>query len=160
MKAIAIVDVQGFKIADNKFILKEIAIAHGDQIQVLLIKPPFPIHNLTAIERKQVNWIQRNRKICWNDGFIPYSNYMTHVEEFLYNKIIYCKGHEKMLWIKKVLDYNDVYNLEDKSCPSLLNLYEEYRLSTDVYSCVYHPTICALRNVTCLKKWCLKNKHL
>lgn len=160
MKAIAIVDVQGFKIADNKFILKEIAIACKDQIQVFLIKPPFPIYNLTSTERKQVNWIERNRKIYWNDGFIPYKNYLAYIEEFLIDKMIYCKGLEKMLWIKKLLDYNDVYNLELKSCPSLLSLYEEYRLSTDVYTCIYHPTICALRNVTCLKKWCLNNKLL
>lgn len=158
MSAIAIVDVQGFKIAENKFILKEIAIACKDQLQVLLIKPPFPIHNLTPEERRHVNWIQRNRKIYWNEGFVPYSNSLSYIEEFLSDKTIYCKGLEKMLWIKEMLDYNNVYNLETKSCPSLLSLYEEYRLSTDVYNCIYHPTICSLKNVTCLKKWCLNNK--
>lgn len=32
----AIVDVQGFKIADNKFIVKEVAIIRGNQVQCFL----------------------------------------------------------------------------------------------------------------------------
>lgn len=59
-----------------------------------------------------------------------------------------------------MLDHNDVNNLEDMHCPRLLTLYKEYRLDNDVYSCCYHSTICALKNVMCLKKWCLSNKVL
>lgn len=158
MKAIAFVDIQGFKTDDNNFILKEIAIAHNDQVQVLLLKPPFPFYNLTYTERKQVKWIERNRKINWNDGFIPYDNFLVHIDEFLTDKIIYCKGVEKVTWLSHFLDRGDIINIEDLRCPSLLSLYEKYRLSNDIFNCIYHPTICALRNVTCLKKWCTENK--
>lgn len=154
----AIVDVQGFKTDDNKFILKEIAISYKDQIQVLLVRPPFPFHNLSASERKQIKWIERNRRIFWNDGFVSYETFLLYISEFLMDKTIYCKGVEKVIWIKDILDYNDVINLEDFDCPNLLSLYEEYRFCNHVYNCIYHPKICALRNVTCLKKWCNSKK--
>lgn len=155
-----IVDVQGFKIDHNQFILKEICILYNDQIHLLLIQPPFPFHKLSVTEKKQVKWIEKNRKIYWNDGFIPYSNYSMYINEILIDKIIFCKGTEKMVWIKNMLQRAEVYNLEDMQCPKLLSLYEKYKHSTDVSSCIYHPTICALRNVTCLRKWCLDNKVL
>lgn len=159
MKSAAIVDVQGFKTDNNGFIVKEIAIFFNDQMLHLLIQPPFPLHNLTISERKQVWWIQKNRKIYWDQGFIPYKNYLTYIEDILDDKTIYCKGVEKVTWIKKIFDRNDVINLENMNCPKLLNLYEDYRLSSDVFNCVYHPTICALKNVSCLRKWCL-NKNI
>lgn len=154
MKAVAIVDLQGFKTDDNQFIVKEIAVSFNDQLQHLLVLPPFPLHNLSPDERKQVWWIQRNRKIYWNKGFIPYRDYLMHVEDFLSDKTIYCKGLEKLHWIKSQFIHSDVINLEDMQCPKLLSLYEDYRNSTDVFNCIYHPTICALKNVTCLRKWC------
>lgn len=155
MKSIALVDVQGFKTDENKFIVKEISVVYNDQLQHLLILPPCPIHNLSPFDRKQVWWIEKNRKICWNEGFIPYTSYLNHVQEFLTDKMIYCKGVEKANWIKSILDHNDVINLEDMGCPKLLSLYEEFRSESDVFNCIYHPSICALKNVTCLKKWCL-----
>lgn len=158
MKSQAIVDIQGFKIEDNKFIVKEIAILCDDQVQVLLIQPPFPFYNLTTEDRKQVKWIEKNRKMSWNDGFIPYNKFLMYTDEFLLDKTIYCKGVEKSVWIKNIFDHNHVINLEDMHCPKLLSLYEEYRNCTDIFNCIYHPTICALRNVTCLKKWCDSSK--
>lgn len=59
----AIVDVQGFKTEANEFIIKEIAILCDKKIQVFLIKAPFPFYDLTKEERRQVSWIERNRKI-------------------------------------------------------------------------------------------------
>lgn len=156
----AIVDVQGFKIGENKFILKEIAISCNNHIQVFLIKPPFPFYDLTKTERRQVAWIERNRKIYWSEGFINYSNYKSLIVEYLKDKCIFTKGVEKVLWIKEILKNHTVYNLEDNGCPSLLNLYEEYESENDVFSCMYHPAICALKNVICLKKWILCNKFL
>lgn len=153
----AIVDVQGFKRDNNEFILKEIAIICNDQVQVLLFKPPFPFYDLTKTERRQVSWIERNRRILWNAGVIPYYKNEIYIKELLRNKTIYTKGLEKILWLKYITGNNDVFNLEDKNCPSLLHLYNEYKTSNDVFCCMYHPTICALKNVTCLKKWCNDN---
>lgn len=84
-----IVDVQGFKIGDNKFILKEIALMRNKQIQVLLFKPPFPFYNLTKTERRLVSWIERNRGILWNEGFLPYSNHKNIVTNLLKDKYVF-----------------------------------------------------------------------
>lgn len=154
----AIVDVQGFKTEANKFVLKEIAILCSDKLQMFLIKPPFPFYDLTKQERRQVAWIERNRKICWGEGFIPYSNYQYLILDLLRDKCIYIKGLEKVLWLKNILNNNNVINLEDKGCPSLPSLYDQYKYSEDLYSCIYHSSICALKNVLCLKKWCSDNK--
>lgn len=154
------VDVQGYKLEDFDFVLKEIAISvpQQDQLQVFQILPPFPIYNLSSNDRKQVNWIEKNRRLYWNDGYIPYNRHHMYLKPLLSNTIIYCKGFEKVNWIKAMFNTNFVYNLEDKQCPKLLNLHEKYNSSTDVYSCIYHPTTCALKNVICLKKWSLENK--
>lgn len=152
-----IVDIQGFKIDENTFIVKEIAIASHDQLQVLLIKPPFPFYNLSKPQRRCVSWIERNRKIMWNEGILPYTNYKAIIGDFLKDKVIFCKGLEKIQWIKDVLviGSSKVINLEDKGCPSIINLYQEYALCKNVFCCINHTSICALKNVLCLRNWCI-----
>lgn len=159
----AIVDLQGFKTDGNKFILKEIAILSNDQLQVFLIKPPFPFYDLTKTERKQVSWIERNRKIYWNEGYIPYSKHKMYIADILKSKHIITKGLEKVIWINEILsdDNNNnycIYNLEDSGCPSIMTLYEKYESSIDMFRCSYHSFICAMKNVLCFKKWCEDNK--
>lgn len=153
-----LVDVQGFKTDDNKFILKEIAILHKKQVHVLLIKPPFPYYNLTKTERRQVSWIERNRAVYWKEGFMPYPQHKAHIMNLLSDKNVYTKGLEKVNWLKDITENNNVYNLEDKSCPSLFNLYDKYEVSKDVFSCIYHSKACALKNVLCMAIWCEENK--
>lgn len=154
-----IVDIQGFKTYDNKFILKEIAIHYKIHVQHLIFKPPFPFKNLNDFEKKQVRWIERNRGIFWNDGIVPYREAHTLVTHLLQNKkCLFTKGSEKVIWLKELLsDTTPVYNLEDKNCPNFLILYKNYELLSDVYCCAFHRNICALKNVLCLKKWSLEN---
>ncbi|CAG9781774.1 unnamed protein product [Diatraea saccharalis] len=157
----AIVDVQGFKTETNEFIIKEIAVLCNKKLQVFLIKPPFPFYDLTKQERRQVAWIERNRHIYWSEGFIHYSNYQHLILDVLRDKCIYTKGHEKMLWLKRILNNNNnksVFNLEDKGCPNLLSLYDQYKYYEGMYNCIYHDSICGLKNVLCLNKWCIDNK--
>lgn len=152
-----IVDVQGFKSEHNMFIPKEIAILSEKNSLVLLIKPPYPFYNLTKKERLHVAWIERNRGIFWKEGFIPYLNFKFHILDFFKNKYIYPKGSEKVMWLREILETNNVYNIEDLQCPSLETLHEKYSTSADIRSCIYHTKICAYKNVLCLKKWCVEN---
>lgn len=162
----AIVDVQGFKTDDNVFIVKEIAIQCNKHILVLLIGPPFPFKALTKTERNQVCWIERNRKIYWHEGFIPYSSYKDYIIEYLKNKSrIFVKGYEKANWIREMLygaskiDGNiNVINIEDFECPNLQSLHDKYQMCSEIYNCIYHSAHCALRNVNCLFKWSIENK--
>lgn len=153
-----IVDIQGFKNEENDFIPKEIAIQCGKSIFSILIKPPCPFYALTKKERLQVAWIERHRGILWNEGYVPYLNYKFLIQNILKNKCIFTKGYEKVLWLKKIVKSDNVHNLENKNCPSLTKLYENYSSSSDILSCIYHNKICALRNVFYLNKWCLENK--
>lgn len=148
------VDIQGFKTESNEFILKEIAIANENTIQVFLIKPPYPYYNLTKVERKQVSWIERNRKIFWKEGYIPFSSYKNLIVPLLEKKNIYAKGQEKVKWIQKEVPDSKVFNLEDIQCPNLLSLNSDFCNASEILSCPYHSTICALKNVMCLRKWC------
>lgn len=159
---IAIVDIQGFRTETGEFIIKEVAILYNKKIQLFLFKPPFPFHNLTKAERKQVSWIERNRKIYWREGFVPYSNYQSYITDILRDKCVYVKGSEKVLWLKNILENcnSNIFNLEDKGCSSLLSLHNQYKFCQDLFSCICHDSVCALKNVLCLNKWCDDNKIL
>lgn len=152
-----IVDVQGFKSELNEFIPKEIAILSNRRVFVILIKPPCPFYDLTKKERLQVAWIEKNRGIYWNQGFIPHSNYKNIIDKILENKCIFTKGFEKVLWLRSMLKNSNIHNLEDRNCPSLISLYDKYLDSHDIVSCMYHDNICALKNVCSLNKWCIEN---
>lgn len=152
-----IIDVQGFKIEENRFIIKEFAITCGNSLQVYLFKPPFAYKYLTEPEKRQVDWIERNRNLYWSDGYVDYSVIRNHIVLALRNKSILTKGSEKIIWLKEMLENNNVYNLEDRGCPNLISLYEKYKHSKNVFSCIYHHSICAQKNVTCLKNWCMDN---
>lgn len=154
----AVVDIQGFKSENNKFIPKEIAILCENHVLVLLIKPPYPFYNLTRKERMQVAWIERNIGILWNEGFVPYFNYKFLIWDYLKNKNIFTKGCEKVMWLKEILGNDNIYNLEENNCPNLKTLYQKYSMSSDIQSCIYHSNTCALKNVTCLRNWCITNK--
>lgn len=152
-----IMDVQGFKSENNKFIPKEIAIICKKSVLVLLIKPPYPFYYLTQKERLQVSWIEKNRGILWNEGYVPYCSYKSLILDFCKNKRIYTKGCEKVLWLKEITESDDVYNLEDRNCPNLETLSDKYSMSSDIQNCIYHTNVCSFKNVSCLNKWCIDN---
>lgn len=156
----AFVDIQGFKTDDNKFILKEMAILCNGQMQVFLVKPPFKFYDLSKSERLQVCWIERNRNILWNEGFIPFCHFQqyTGIVNILKDKCIIAKGMEKIVWLRELLKNNCIYNIEDKDCPSFISLYEKYNNSLEVKTCMYHKNVCALKNVLCLSLWSKDNK--
>lgn len=99
----------------------------------------------------------KKKGILWNEGYVPYLNYKVLLSNYKKDKCIYAKGSEKVVWLKSILETDNVYNLEDSNCPSLSVLYENYILSSDIFKCIYHNKICALKNVSCLYKWCLEN---
>lgn len=148
-----VVDIQGFKTEDNEFILKEFAIANKNNIQVFLFKPPCAYYDLSKSEKSQVNWIERNRNVYWREGFLPYKEICNIIKPLLSDKRIYVKGQEKVMWLRKITDNDDILNLEFYYCPSLRDLYTKY-LTNDIYTCMYHSNVCALKNVLVLKKWC------
>lgn len=155
-----IVDLQGFKTTYNKFLPKEVAFVYRNQTEVHLFKPPYPYNQLNEVEKKQVNWIERNRKVFWNEGITPYTDIRKYLD-FLRDKRIFVKGGEKVIWIKELLGTEcSVYNLENYDCPSLPDLEVNMKRNIDINTlcCKYHSNVCALKNVILLNKWCEINK--
>lgn len=152
-----IVDVQGFKDKNNTFIIKEFAVADKELTQMFLIKPPYPFSSLTLEEKKQVLWLEKNKGIRWSEGYIDYREFRREVVKYLFNKNIITKGLEKVKWIKELCMNNEIVNIESTGCPKLSCLQEKY-CKNESYNCCYHVKECALKNVLCLRKWCIDNE--
>lgn len=85
-------------------------------------------------------------------------NYENIINEILDpTLLIFTKGCEKVVWLKSMLQNNNIYNLKDRNCSSLMSLYEKYLYSPDIVSCMHHDNICASKNYCFLNKWCKEN---
>lgn len=153
-----IVDLQGFKNSNNKFIVKELSFATKDYTQTFLIKAPYSFNTLSNEEKKQVRWLENNRGLNWHEGFIDYREFQRVIIPYLNGKNVLTKGLEKILWIQELCKDCEIIELGEKDCPNFFKLYEKYcEENNQVFNCIYHKKMCALKNVLCLKKWCQDN---
>lgn len=135
-----VIDIQGFKVENNKFIVKELSAYNGYKISHYIFKPPFPKKHLPPKFEKQATWLTNNHHcIDWNEGYTPFHTFANIIRGLTaYEEVIYVKGEEKAAYIKEYSS-NPVYELQDH--PSLP--FEEPR-------CFYHikpKCICSLTNV-------------
>lgn len=149
------VDLQGFKNSKNEFIVKELAIATNDWTQVFIVKPPYAYSTLTKEEKKQVNWLDRNRGILSCEGFIGYREFKRLIPIYLENKNIFVKGWEKVKWIKKLCENSEILDLGEKGYSNLIALQEKYKDCK--LNCFIHKNQWALKNCICLRKWYFDN---
>lgn len=152
-----IVDLQGFKNQNNEFILKELVIGTQEHTQIFLVKPPYPFSFLTLEERKQVWWIERNRGYRWSEGYIDYREFQRLIKPYLAQRTIYVKGEEKVKWVQELCDHKDVFDITCKGIPNLNTLASLYCKDMFSFNCFTHMKYCALKNVICIRKWCLEN---
>lgn len=143
-----IIDLQGFKLDDNTFIVKEIAIFKNNAVQVFIFKPPYHWRYLSQESKRRVRWIEKNRGYLWKEGYIPYHLINQHTQPFIAGCKVYVKGVEKIKWLKEICHY-DSTNLEEQGCSKLSDLSS----ADDIFSCILHKKFCALRNVLLLSKW-------
>lgn len=144
-----IIDVQGFKIHNNKFILKEIAVLLNDSEYIrFLLKSPFHYSQLTRQEKTQVQWLQLNHHgLRWEDGSIKYKS----AKNFILNhvncgNIVYVKGIEKKKWVSAFIDYKTkVVNIEADGYSE--NFEELKQIYASREKCLTHTGICAVENV-------------
>lgn len=152
-----ILDLQGFKNRNNEFIVKELVIATLEHTQTFLIKPPYPYSSLTDEERRNIWWIEKNRGYRWSEGFIDYKEFHRIIKTFLEDKKIIVKGEEKVKWVQELCGHNSVLDISCKGVPNLNKLSELYCKDLFLFNCFIHKKYCALRNVLCIRKWCLEN---
>lgn len=135
-----VVDVQCFKLENNKFLVKEFAGYDGAKIFHYVFKPPFNRNCLPPNIQKQVAWLINNHHcIGWNEGHTP-----AHLfPEILRNMVkdhqnIYVKGLEKARFLEDIIG-KPVIVLEDTPA-----------LQMSEAKCFCHrknPCMCALSNV-------------
>ncbi len=148
-----ILDVQGFKDFYNNFIVKELAFTTREYTQTFLIKPPYQFTYLTRDEKRQVEWLEKNKGLRWNEGYIDYREFQRMIVPYLENKNIYVKGSEKVKWVKDMCANCNVIELHEGTCPKLSVLAEKYCNRKANLNCNHHSKHCALRNVLCIKKF-------
>ncbi|CAH1099677.1 unnamed protein product [Psylliodes chrysocephalus] len=135
-----VVDVQGFKLENNKFLVKEFAAFDGIHICHYVFKPPFPLRLLSPNLHRQAIWLMNNyHYIDWNVGSTPVHQF-GNILKFLSEKtdMIYVKGIEKANYIKK---YSQVPVYEFDEQPALQPMESK---------CFYHTKnngVCAISNV-------------
>lgn len=135
-----IIDVQGFKIENNKFIVKEFAAYDGKNICHYIFKPPFPMRMLPSNLYKQAIWLTENHHgLNWKDGFVPLHQFPA-ILQYVTSKSdgIYAKGKEKVEYLQKY------------SSKPVFELDEQPALEQQEPRCFFHTSdlcICALSNV-------------
>lgn len=135
-----VLDVQGFKVENNKFIPKELAAFDGNRVCHYIFKPPFDMKHLSPDLCKQANWLMQNHScINWNEGYTPLHKFADIIKN-LTGKAdnVYVKGREKSDYIRK-------YCLKP-----VIELENNPTLQKGEPKCFYHSTshcMCALANV-------------
>jgi hypothetical protein len=157
-----VIDIQGFRDADEKFLPKEIAVVAIDAAIVdhWIIMPPCPFGELPEKVRRQNTWLTRNyHGIEWFDGEANSKYFTLRLREIIrYSRHIYVRGNEKAYYLRNLLS-REIYNLEDIS-PAFKNLTAEGECGQ---YCTHHGFRkifhCALHNACKLKRWLLEQNN-
>lgn len=166
-----IVDVQGFTIYDNRFVLKEIAVVLSEEeFHCFHIKAPFEFKDLYKDDQSQSNWLKLNHhNLSWDYGSDSFKNIQRYLKPLLKNKKVYVKGTEKQKWIEEFLKQR-VFNIEDIPKCDEINLSMLYNMYPRTCQCQYHfnnnnnnntrkqrQIRCALKSALLLNEYMLHN---
>lgn len=164
---LAFVDVQGFKIKANQFVVKEICIVAGNVLFHDIITSPCKYEELSTVDQTNCKWLEKNyHGIKWMDGNTTQKKLQKRIESILSETIVLVKGLEKIKWIKEICGNTKLIclNIEDMDC----NLKFSKPIcndNIDNVDCTHHKGIrntnqchCALKNVNSMKSWFLTSK--
>lgn len=119
-----VIDFEGFKYKQQKFIIKEVAIC-ADYIDSVLFLPPTPLENLPKAEQRAHSWvIEHLHGLQWCSGDYPYTclpNILRSFAERYPISQFYAKGEEKSAVLEEYLG-KPVENLDNLGCPKVENL--------------------------------------
>lgn len=146
-----ILDIQGFKDENNKFIPKELAAYDGDKINHHVFKQPFSMDLLSPEAYNQALWLMKyHHCICWKSGHTPVHHFSTIIKTLTDDfEFVYVKGREKADYIKKYCN------------KTIIEIDEQPILVKTAPKCFYHsnsPAMCALSNVFFLYDTFFMNK--
>lgn len=160
-----VVDLQGFKIPTNRFILKELGImrvnfndTNCDKMTTMIFSPPCAWDNLPLKYQIMNRWCERNlHGIPWESGTFPYEEIDDTLKSVFHNtNYIFVKGSDKKLWINQLLNFSiPVIDLENLNCPPLRRLRAMISTVCSGYHKNSHVYNCALQNASKLRWWFL-----
>ena len=132
-----IVDFQAFKDDCNNFVLKEISIVsvHSHIFTHCIIRPPFPIEELSAKKKCEVKWLTRNHHgIKWKEGYVnPDDAILMLLETTKDASLILSKGSERTKFLNK-LTKKLVLDLNEIQCPPAKYL----PVADSYFLCMFH----------------------
>lgn len=164
-----IVDLQGFKRPVNEFVLKEISFVElnddtNAEPLTLLFEPPAPWTTLPATYKATNTWLERNfHGMRWSSGNLPYEAVTTIIRAILKKaRIIYVKGLEKTIWLRRFTDTSSTYivDMESLDCPSLRQLPKISPNSGCSYHAYDSKFNCSNANVKSLRSWLKANRAM
>lgn len=140
-----VIDIQCFRVENNKLLVKELAAYNGERYSHYVFKPPFSLYSLPIHLRNQVTWLSHNHHcVDWLEGFTSVHKFQDILHKITEDaEQIYVKGFEKAAYIEEHVS-KPVYRIEDHP-----------PIEAREPSCFHHtksPCICALSNVIYLYK--------
>lgn len=152
-----LVDIQGFRGINNKFVLKEIAVLdNGNRLQHFTIKSPYKINKLSPNLQYEAKWLKRyHHGLEWNMGATCIEAMKQQLKPILQNsRVVYVKGHEKGAWLKQLFEMSlIVEDLSTLGCPNLQTLKSLQYKNNKIFRCLIHSGSCSLENIILLKKF-------
>lgn len=156
-----ILDFQGFKDENNKFVVKELALisTNGLVYELQLFRPPCDFNQLPESVKKQVIWLENYHGLNWGTGIRHYSELKDVFSTLNMHGTVFVKGIEKTNFVTELLsEFNvTVVNIENIGCPSLKNLKQQS--APRVCSFNHSSENCAYVNVYALLEWLKIKKH-
>src|SRR6266576_2523087 len=164
MEKTYIIDFQGFKDLQNRFIMKELAIISCNMNKIVhcIIKPPYPFKVLFSERKKQIMRLKNNyHGLDWEDGFITKKAAMALFRETVKDgENLLIKGKERCKFIQHLFPTKTVIDLEDLECPpakripELSNAPQCFHYNHIQKNNTWKEYTCSLNNVYKFKVWC------
>ena len=152
--------MEGFKISSHEYVEREFCLVATDASMMFhcMIKLPCEMQDLPLGYQKRSEWLTLNfHGFSW-DSTNGYT--VTRVRRLLtqlgeVDAVFFCKGMEKVQWIRKLIQVKSVKDANDEGCPSL----STFNFNVSVKACTYHVAleVNAIVKRNCLQlEFCLK----
>jgi hypothetical protein len=171
---IAFVDLQGFVVNNNNFVLKELSFSFKSAQQRYIddnypryhyiFSAPFAWKYVDDISRKRSIWLTAfHHGFYWTQGDLSYEKIRACIAPLMEKDlVIYVKGSQKVDWLKQLCKHYEIdcRNIEDFGCA--LHLSDGARNEHFKEHCNKHRKAdqCALRNIIQIESWYFNNLFL
>lgn len=160
MASATFIDIQGFKISDNKYILKEISCITSQIDYHAIVESPFSFRRLNKKFRLQAKWLSKfHHGIGWSNGNFHIRQVRNHLQKLLQDQMNFVKGMEKANWLRQLFPgiRFEVYDLDtEHGCDLKLSNFNSDNSWKG--QCLFHMNCehqfqCARVNALAIQKW-------